>query len=77
MSGLDEIARTDPDIAQVIRDELYRLRHKIELIASENFPSRAVLETAGTVLTNKYAEGYPATGGTAAASSWTSQRSSP
>jgi glycine hydroxymethyltransferase len=59
MSGIDEIARVDPEIAQVVRDELQRLRHKIELIASENFPSRAVLETAGTVLTNKYAEGYP------------------
>jgi glycine hydroxymethyltransferase len=59
MSGLDEIAKIDPEIAQVVRDELYRLRHKIELIASENFPSRAVLEAAGTVLTNKYAEGYP------------------
>jgi glycine hydroxymethyltransferase len=59
MSSLDVIARADPEIAQVIRDELERLRHKIELIASENFPSLAVLETAGTVLTNKYAEGYP------------------
>ncbi len=59
MSGLDEIAKADPEIAQVVRNELYRLRHKIELIASENFPSRAVLEAAGTVLTNKYAEGYP------------------
>jgi glycine hydroxymethyltransferase len=59
MSGLDDIAKVDPEIAQVIRDELERLRHKIELIASENFPSRAVLETAGTILTNKYAEGYP------------------
>ncbi|MDD5668222.1 MAG: serine hydroxymethyltransferase [Actinomycetota bacterium] len=59
MSGLDEIAKVDPEIAQVVRDELNRLRYKIELIASENFPSRAVLEAAGTVLTNKYAEGYP------------------
>lgn len=59
MSGLDEIAKVDPEIAQVVRDELNRLRCKIELIASENFPSRAVLEAAGTVLTNKYAEGYP------------------
>jgi len=59
MSGLDEIAKVDPEIAQVVRDELHRLRHRIELIASENFPSLAVLETAGTVLTNKYAEGYP------------------
>ena len=59
MSGCDEIAKVDPEIAQVVRGELERLRRKIELIASENFPSRAVLETAGTVLTNKYAEGYP------------------
>ncbi len=59
MSGLDEIAKVDPEIAQVVRNELQRLRRKIELIASENFPSRAVLEAAGTVLTNKYAEGYP------------------
>ena len=59
MSGLEEIAKVDPEIAQVVRDELHRLRHRIELIASENFPSRAVLEAAGTVLTNKYAEGYP------------------
>jgi len=59
MSGLEEIARVDPEIAGVIEDELGRERHKIELIASENFPSRAVLETAGSILTNKYAEGYP------------------
>ncbi len=59
MSGLDEIARVDPEIAWVIRDELERERKKIELIASENFASRAVLEAAGTILTNKYAEGYP------------------
>jgi glycine hydroxymethyltransferase len=60
MSGLDEIARVDPEIARVIRDELDRERRKIDLIASENFASRAVLETAGSILTNKYAEGYPA-----------------
>jgi glycine hydroxymethyltransferase len=59
MSGLDEIANVDPEIARVIRDELERERNKIELIASENFASRAVLEVAGTILTNKYAEGYP------------------
>ncbi len=59
MRGVDEIARVDPEIARVVEDELNRLRCKIELIASENFPSRAVLEAAGTVLTNKYAEGYP------------------
>ncbi|MBC7231200.1 MAG: serine hydroxymethyltransferase [Actinobacteria bacterium] len=59
MSGLDEVTRVDPEIAQVIRNELERLRNKIELIASENFPSLAVLQAAGSVLTNKYAEGYP------------------
>lgn len=59
MNDLEEIAKTDPEIAAVVRGELERLRTRIELIASENFPSRAVLETVGTILTNKYAEGYP------------------
>ena len=49
----------DPAIAQVISDELYRERNQIELIASENFVSPAVLETVGSLLTNKYSEGYP------------------
>src|SRR5712675_1562345 len=51
--------QADPDIAAAIRGELGRQRHEIELIASENIVSRAVLEAAGSVLTNKYAEGYP------------------
>src|SRR5580698_4687493 len=55
-AGLTE---ADPDIAAAIRGELGRQRHKIELIASENIVSRAVLEAQGSVLTNKYAEGYP------------------
>ncbi len=50
---------TDPEIADAISDELGRQRHEIELIASENIVSRAVLEAMGSVLTNKYAEGYP------------------
>jgi glycine hydroxymethyltransferase len=50
---------SDPEIAAAIRDELNRQREKIELIASENIVSRAVLEAQGSVLTNKYAEGYP------------------
>src|SRR5260370_1054597 len=50
---------TDPDIAQAIRDELHRQNSGLELIASENSVSRAVLEAAGSVFTNKYAEGYP------------------
>ncbi|CAB3395696.1 serine hydroxymethyltransferase [Kyrpidia spormannii] len=49
----------DPEVAAAIEKELNRQRNKIELIASENFVSRAVLEAMGTVLTNKYAEGYP------------------
>ena len=49
----------DPDLFQSIRDELGRQQHQIELIASENVVSRAVLEAQGSVLTNKYAEGYP------------------
>src|SRR6201985_1078777 len=48
-----------PDIAAAIRGELGRQRHEIELIASENIVSRAVLEAQGSVLTNKYAEGDP------------------
>jgi glycine hydroxymethyltransferase len=53
------LAETDPDIAAAIRDERHRQNSGLELIASENFVSRAVLEAAGSVLTNKYAEGYP------------------
>ena len=53
------LAETDPDIAGWIGKELGRQRDKIELIASENICSKAVLEAAGSVLTNKYAEGYP------------------
>lgn len=53
------LAETDPEIAQVIGKELGRQRDEIELIASENIVSRAVLEAQGSVLTNKYAEGYP------------------
>src|SRR5438105_3399448 len=50
----------DPEIFQAIRAEIERQNNNIELIASENFTSPAVLEAAGSVLTNKYAEGYPA-----------------
>lgn len=56
MSFLQE---SDPEIFQTIQKELTRQREKIELIASENFVSEAVLEAMGSVLTNKYAEGYP------------------
>lgn len=59
MLRYDEVEKTDPEIAQAIYDEINRQNDKIELIASENFVSRAVLEACGTPLTNKYAEGYP------------------
>ena len=53
------LAESDPAIDAVLKGELHRQREQIELIASENIVSRAVLEAAGSVLTNKYAEGYP------------------
>jgi len=53
------LAAADPAVAEAVHDELKRQQEKIELIASENIVSRAVLEAQGSVLTNKYAEGYP------------------
>ncbi|MBM3576424.1 MAG: serine hydroxymethyltransferase [Alphaproteobacteria bacterium] len=53
------VSASDPEIAKAIELELGRQRHEIELIASENIVSKAVLEAQGSVLTNKYAEGYP------------------
>src|SRR5271156_4186107 len=53
------LATSDPEIAAQIRNEIVRQHEGLEMIASENFVSRAVLEAAGTVFTNKYAEGYP------------------
>ena len=53
------LAEADPEIAAAVQGELGRQRHEIELIASENIVSRAVLEAQGSVMTNKYAEGYP------------------
>jgi glycine hydroxymethyltransferase len=55
----DSLAQADPEIAGWIGKELGRQKDKIELIASENITSRAVLEAQGSILTNKYAEGYP------------------
>ncbi len=60
MSDISEfLAPQDPEVAKAIADELGRQRDKIELIASENFTSRAVMAAQGSVMTNKYAEGYP------------------
>ena len=53
------LAQVDPEISAAINDELTRQRNTLELIASENIPSLPVIETMGTILTNKYAEGYP------------------
>jgi glycine hydroxymethyltransferase len=53
------LSEVDPEIAAVLEQELDRQRHTLEMIASENFVSRGILEAQGSVLTNKYAEGYP------------------
>src|SRR5215211_6853088 len=59
MSVLETLWRNDPDVARILASEARRQRDGLELIASENYVSRAVLEAQGSVLTNKYAEGYP------------------
>ncbi len=59
MFELEQIKKVDPEVASAISAEIKRQRSKIELIASENFVSPAVMEAMGTPLTNKYAEGYP------------------
>ena len=56
---LDNLKRFDPELHFLLQEELLRQQHGLVMIPSENFASRAVLEAAGTVLTNKYAEGYP------------------
>ena len=58
-SSQASLAEVDPELAAAVQAELGREQHEIELIASENIVSRAVLEAQGSVLTNKYAEGYP------------------
>jgi glycine hydroxymethyltransferase len=55
----DEIKKADPQLYQAIRGEVLRQQNNLELIASENYTSKAVMEALGSVLTNKYAEGYP------------------
>ena len=60
MYSFDEITQVDPEIAKAIQDEIGRQNSHIELIASENFVSKAVMAAMGSPLTNKYAEGYPA-----------------
>ena len=60
MYSFDEVKNADPELAKAMEQETGRQNDHIELIASENFVSEEVLELAGSVLTNKYAEGYPA-----------------
>jgi glycine hydroxymethyltransferase len=59
MAVLEQLWRNDPDVARILASEARRQRDGLELIASENYTSRAVLEAQGSILTNKYAEGYP------------------
>jgi len=59
MSSYDSALATDPEVARLIHQELERQQTTLQLIASENFTSRAVLAASGSVLTNKYSEGYP------------------
>ena len=59
MYSIDDVAKTDKDIADLIEAELARQNSHIELIASENWGSKAVMAAMGSPLTNKYAEGYP------------------
>ena len=59
MYDINEVKAVDPEICEAINEELYRQQHNIELIASENIVSKAVMAAMGSVLTNKYAEGYP------------------
>ena len=59
MYSLEDVSRVDPEIAQAIEQEMQRQNSHIELIASENWVSRAVMAAMGSPLTNKYAEGYP------------------
>jgi glycine hydroxymethyltransferase len=57
--NIEHIRKTDPEISSLLDKEIERQRGKLEMIASENFTSRAVMEACGSVMTNKYAEGYP------------------
>ena len=68
MYSFDEVLNYDPDLAKAMDDELGRQRSHIELIASENLVSKAVMAAMGSPLTNKYAEGYPERDITAAVS---------
>ena len=59
MPSFENLKNKDIEVFNAIEDELKRQQNKIELIASENFTSKAVMEAMGSYMTNKYAEGYP------------------
>jgi len=59
MALMNDLNTVDPEVSKAIDQELNRQRNKLELIASENIVSKAVMAAQGSVLTNKYAEGYP------------------
>lgn len=77
MFSFDYVKNADPEIAAAMEAELNRQRENLELIASENVVSEAVMAAMGSHLTNKYAEGYPGKDIMAAASVWTWSRISP
>lgn len=70
MYSFEEITKTDPAVAQAINHEIERQNSHIELIASENWVSKAVMAAMGSPLTNKYAEGYPGKDITAVVNVW-------
>jgi len=72
MYSFDEVKNADPELAKAMEQETGRQNDHIELIASENFVSKAVMATMGSTLTNKYAEGIPGNVIMADASMWTS-----
>ena len=73
-----EVIRTsDPAVFQALELEVQRQRHHLELIASENYASRAVMQAMGSHFTNKYAEGYPGRRYYGGCAKWTSSRTSP
>jgi glycine hydroxymethyltransferase len=74
---MSELARIDPEVAEMLEKERLRQLNGLELIASENIVSRAVLEAQGSIMTNKYAEGTLASGTTADASTTTWWRTWP
>ena len=74
LDSIGLINKTDPEVASAMQKELSRQRRNIELIASENIVSPAVMAAMGSILTNKYAEGYPGNGTTAAVNTSISSR---